>query len=239
MLRGVGGDELFFEAIKNYASDEDFIYQNATTEDLQEVFETTFDLNLDFYFDQWIYDEFYPIYNYNFEQTSNTLHVTIYQAQNEMNGWRTVFEMPIQVLVNFTDDTDTLFTVWNDQQLQQFDFNISKEVYSVLIDPDEWILRKVYFNNDLPVGVDENGENKSVAVYPNPANTSVHIKINVAHYLQVDFALYDASGRKILVQTITKDLTIIPLSKIPRGLYFYEITGKNIKKPINGKMLIN
>ncbi len=122
MLRGVVGDELFFESLNNYATNPDFMYQTASTEDLQNVFETTCNIDLDYYFDQWIYDEYYPIYHYNFVQLSNKLYVMLYQAQEELYGRRPVFEMPVQLRVDFSDNSDTLITVWNDEQLQQFDF---------------------------------------------------------------------------------------------------------------------
>jgi len=87
MLRGVLGDSTFFDAVYNYASDSSFIYGLATTEDFQTVCENTSGQDLEYFFDQWIYDEFYPVYEYYYEQNqaSGMLEIMIQQTQGN-NG---------------------------------------------------------------------------------------------------------------------------------------------------------
>ncbi len=100
----------------------------------------------------------------------------IHQAQEELYGYRPVFEMPVQLRINYNDGTDTLITVWNDEQTQQFYFELDKEVSSVNFDPDKWILRKAELNPGLPVGISDNTLDKNIRIYPNPFTSELNIQ---------------------------------------------------------------
>ena len=175
MLRGVTGDSLFFESLKNYATDSDFKYQNVITKDLQTTFENTTNMDLNFFFDQWVFDSYFPIYYYNFKQEDDKLIVKIYQAQEETYGYRSVFEMPVPLLVSFEDGSDTTITVWNDKQIQSYELNIDKTVGYVSFDPERWILRWEYYRPDLPVAVPEQYQTPEIYLSPNPTSDILRI----------------------------------------------------------------
>ncbi len=238
MLRGVLGDNLFFEALHDYATSPRFMYGNATTEDLQEVFENTSGMDLGFFFEQWVYDELYPKYFYNYYQNAdNELGLVIYQGQEELWGYRPVFEMPIQVKFNFSGGGDTTITVWNDKQTQEFNFQFAETVSSVAIDPEKWILRKTEFDSDLTVGLSENTEN-GIMVFPNPFqnNLVIHVPHNIS--LPANVTVYNAQGKRIFSNTILKQgNTHIALENLPKGIYFYRITNKHDILIKSGKVL--
>jgi len=237
MLRGVVRDSLFFESVNNYALDSNFMFKSATTEDLQEVFETTCNTDLDYYFEEWIYDAYYPIYHYNFIQESEKLFVSLYQAQEELYGRRPVFEMPVQIQVDFTDDTDTTITVWNDEQLQMFEFEFNKEVNIVFIDPNNWILRKVYFKNDLPVGIADIEATSAFRVYPNPVDDFLFIEVlNPVNY-PLKLRLYNLSGKEAGTYLIKSNHSKMNTSSLNNGLYLYEIFDNRLKKFAAGKII--
>jgi len=71
MLRGVLGDAVFFEILRQYSTDPQLMYSEATTEDFKAVCESVSNMDLTFFFDQWIYDEFYPIYEYDYVQSAS------------------------------------------------------------------------------------------------------------------------------------------------------------------------
>ena len=49
--------------MRSYVADPDLAYNVATTEDFQAVAESVYGQPLDYFFQEWIYGEKYPIYN--------------------------------------------------------------------------------------------------------------------------------------------------------------------------------
>jgi len=234
MLRGVVGDDTFFNILNQYSNDSRFRYGHANTEDFQEVCETVSGLDLDFFFDQWIYDEYYPRYNYSFYYTpeDSTTHLSIEQVQSQQ-GWRLVFEMPIQVRFNFSDETDSLITIWNDQQFDEFEFSFVKEVVSIDFDPDNWILNQA--TNITEVEEDNISETPSVYFltqnYPNPFNPNTKIRYSIPQSSNVAIKVFDILGNEIetLVngekQTGTYEITWYA-DGLPSGVYFYQLRAR-------------
>ena len=62
MLRHVVGDDTFFEILHAYASDDSLSYAAATTQEFQQVCENITGMDLQDFFQQWIYGEKYPQY---------------------------------------------------------------------------------------------------------------------------------------------------------------------------------
>jgi len=242
MLRGVLGDDNFFNALSQYTSDPRFKYNHASTEDFKEVFETVSGMDLGFFFDEWIYDEYYPVYSYGYEQETGTniLTLQINQTQ-EQNNWREIFEMPIDIKINFTNGSDTLITVWNDQVSTIYNFPLAAEVNSVQIDPDEWILREV----EQITNVMETSENFFTfnlgANYPNPFNPSTTISFSIPARASTSLVVYDILGNEITTlineereggnYTISFDA-----SDLTSGIYFYRLTSGGISQ--SKKMLL-
>jgi len=229
MLRGVSGDEVFFYALKNYSQNPELMYGNASTEDLKEVFETATQMNLEFFFDQWVYDERWPFYYYDYvQQLDNNLIVMIHQAQEELYGYRPVFEMPVQIRINFTDNSDTLVTVWNNEQTQQFNFALDKEVSSIDIDPDKWILRKTEYNPDLPVSISQVQDKIELNVFPNPFTTELNIHLSgISQSLNIE--ILNTEGKLVqsyanLNSKILKwDGNTVDGNKAKPGVYFIKL----------------
>jgi aminopeptidase N len=203
MLRGVMGDDAFFEALDRYAQTPEFRYDHAVTEDFQRVCEEVGEIDLDVFFDQWIYDEYYPSYEYGFWQNPVTheTRMTIEQIQESL-GRRPVFEMPVPLQFEFDGGADTLVTVWNDARVQTFDFAFAAPVRQVILDPDRWILREA-----SPVGIDEPDADvvspRFVLEpnYPNPFNPSTTIAFSIPQspggWVDARLTIFDIRGRRV------------------------------------------
>lgn len=240
MLRGVVGDTLFFEALKEYATDPSLMYGHATTDQLKTVFETIVGEELDYFFDEWIYDEFYPHYYYNFDQSTNQrLYLTLYQAQEELLGARPVFEMPVQINIEFDDGTDSTVTVWNDQQLQQFEFELQKTVENISIDKNDWILHKDTYNPNLPVGLTEQGSSglHIPSVMPNPFNETITVNLTGATQLPLTFRLYDVTGKLVLMEKVISTGQLLQSNHLQKGIYIYQISAENKEIISKGKLI--
>ena len=146
-------------------------YADVTTEDFKDVCEDISGLDLTNFFEQWIYNEYYPQYGLSWYLNEfDELIVTIHQLQN----WQ-YFEMPIELKVFLTDES-LLYKVNNQYQIQEYNLGYVDEIpLTIQLDPDGWILKEVqYLNNDkiLP-------EISNITVYPaypNPFNPKINFK---------------------------------------------------------------
>jgi hypothetical protein len=120
------------------------------------------------------YDAYYPIYYYNYEQSGEMLGIQIYQAQGE-TGIRELFEMPLEIPLEFEDGTESIVKVQNNLQNQHFEFTHSHTVISILPDPNQWVLHGAMYVPELPVGFMKKEEEAVFSIYPNPASSRVFI----------------------------------------------------------------
>jgi hypothetical protein len=136
MLRGVLGDEDFFDGLAHYRD----LYEGATatTEQLRDAMEDVSGKDLDQFFQQWIYGQYYPHYRCTWSPIANGVDVTIDQIQTNTG----LFEMPIRLRVLSTAGTFD-FVVENSAASEDYSFSVAGTIQDVLVDPDRWILRKV------------------------------------------------------------------------------------------------
>lgn len=230
MLRGVLGDSVFFDAIKNYATDPAFAYADATTEDFREVCEETSGEDLEYFFDQWIYDEYYPIYKYNFADSPGLTLLKIYQSQGDDYGWRYVFEMPLQIKFIFEDASDTLLSVWNANKWETYSFSFDKAVSSVFIDPEKWVLKSAIFDPGLPVGISETEDDIWAEVYPNPADENLIVEFYSKENLPFDLTLFNTSGQQIFhMAGVSAGKKFVDVSDLNPGFYHLFISSGDLQ----------
>jgi hypothetical protein len=158
MLRGIMGDTTFFNSLAAYRA----MYQGsaATTDDFRAVCETVSGLNLERYFDQWVYTRGTPSYNYGFTTRTvngkNYVKVSLRQTQD---ATMPVYQMPINVRVTRTGGSSN-FAINNDQLSSGYvlPLGTTTGASAISIDPDGWILTKTKtseaFVNTAPVLVE-------------------------------------------------------------------------------------
>jgi aminopeptidase N len=202
MLRGVVGDSTFFEVLHTYATDPEFMYGHACTEDFQAVAECVSGLDLSEFFDQWIYDEYYPWYYYTWSASEGRdpetwdVQVTVEQTQGDL-GRRPVFVMPVDLRFTFADG-DTTIRLWNDDTLETYVFGLDDCPIDLDLDPDEWILRYAteYGTDECPPVPIAHGQ-PSIACSPNPVRGSAWIDYALPSAGEVSLRVYDVSGKVV------------------------------------------
>ena len=142
MLRGVLGDDLFFDALAEYRAR--FQGRSATTEDLQAACEQVSGLDLSQFFADWCYGTFYPRYIYGYyltgTGTQQKAHLRLEQFQG---GNPQVFDMPVDV--RFSSSTDGyMASVQNTQRVQWFEIPLSFTPTTIEFDPMGWILKDAF-----------------------------------------------------------------------------------------------
>lgn len=251
MLRGIVGSETFFNILKTYLEDPALAYNVATTEDFQRVAEKVSGQNLDYFFQEWIYGENYPIYTVDWSSTISSeniyeLNINIKQAKNSTP---TFFTMPIQIKIK-TSINDTLITVFNDQSQQNFKIFLHGKPLLVYFDPDNWILKKVSAITEVKETIDLAYSFSLGQNYPNPFNPTTTIKFSIPTNIKggmsdVKLIVYNSIGQQV-AELINKPLAAgnyevkfdasFSGKPLPSGIYFYTLmTGTNT---ITRKMLL-
>ncbi|MBM4117877.1 hypothetical protein FJ251_09055 [bacterium] len=136
MLRGALGDADFFAGLAAYRAQ--YGGGSATTEQLRDMLEGVSGRDLDAFFQQWVYGEYFPVYRYAWTAIPGGVQVDVEQIQTNTG----LFTMPIQLRVT-TDLGVTNFTVENSLASQSYALDVAGTVESVALDPDHWILRQV------------------------------------------------------------------------------------------------
>jgi aminopeptidase N len=195
MLRHVIGDPDFFQAIYDYTNDPDFRYGVADTQDLRGVFENASGIDLSWFFDQWVYQGGYPVYQANWSSGPSSdgsyeTYLVIVQSQDS----EPTFKMPIDVRIDTSFGQED-FVVWDSLDVQAFHLQTVGEPSSLFLDPDSWIIK-----DTVPAGrPDSAGEPRLVLYpsYPNPTPGRTRIDFDLPMAGSVELEIFDASGRSV------------------------------------------
>jgi len=106
--------------------------------------------------------------------------------------------MPIKIRVNFTG-SDTLITIFNNAQVQNFNVTVRGKPTSISFDPENWILKTI---NSVATGVGDKIELNSFSLeqnYPNPFNPSTNIKFSLPQTSMVNLSVYNSLGELVNV----------------------------------------
>ena len=230
MLRGILGDSIFFDVLKSYATNDSLAYNAVTTEKFQNVSEYISGLELDYFFDQWIYGEGYPKYSIDWEINKNSeLIVNIQQVQKTQ-----YFKMPINLQLLLPDGI-TEIRIDNSQAFETYNLGIiGSSTFNLILDPDEWILKEVQYLN---MGYEFPGPSQITLypAYPNPFNSGTTISFFIPETVgekNGDIKIYDLKGK--YSGSIWSGKTKIGLNKInwkaydrPSGVYFIVLDTEN------------
>ena len=229
MLRGITGDSVFFNILKSYINDPALAYNTAITEDLQRVAESVSGKNLNYFFQEWIYGENYPVYEISWNKNKNNLsaydvRVNISQKLNTNPPY---FTMPVDIKISMNNG-DTTFTVFNNAQVQEFSLTVPSEPKFITFDPENKILKDK--KGDDPI---EPIDFKLLQNYPNPFNPETKITYMIKEYSDVSLIVYDLLGRVIAKLVNQKqypgtyNLTFSS-TNLASGVYIYKLVSGDL-----------
>jgi hypothetical protein len=202
MLQGVVGDSTFFDILHTYY--DIYQYDRAVISDFQEVCEDVYGEDLDWFFDEWIYEAGHPIFDvkWDYWETENgyMIEASLKQTQEE---WE-LFVMPTEVGADYGDDNYEL----SDIQINDWDTYISVEVsdepQDFAVDPWEWFIvkqktvekaDKFYIQNVL---IEDENDNQVLE-----ANETVNLTLTLLNrYL-------DSQAINATLQTADESVTIV------------------------------
>ncbi len=214
-------DSLFFAGLQAYQAQ--YGGSTATGEDFKHAMEPFYGDNLDWFFDEWYYGEGYPKYNIEWYYNGN-LHITSVQTTSASTP---LFKMLMDLKVNFTDGTDTIVHYFQDNNVNNFTFNVNKEIASLEVDPDNWTMEKV---ESITVGVKENEDNPAYfSIGPNPASDYVTLFFKNNNGDNKTVQIFDLTGKKIMERYVKGSKKTLNISNLSKGIYMVKVkTGNNI-----------
>jgi aminopeptidase N len=229
-LRGLLGDAVFFNAMKQYGNDPKVKYGFASIQDVKRNFEQATGKDLTWFFNDWIYGQGYPTYNINWYRNNNGwTNIQVSQLQSHRSV--SFFELPVQL--QFKSATrDTIVTVDVQRNGQWFYAKLNFVPDTVIVDPNIWILSKNNTQQKLntPAAADV------ITVYPNPSvkGNNWYFTVRNPSAAVYETELTAANGQVLLRKTVNSngsDFTDdIPSAQLAAGVYNWRIAA-------NGKVL--
>jgi aminopeptidase N len=136
MLRHIVEDSTYFEALRDYLD----IYSggNVVTEDLETVIESHYGTDLNWFFDQWIYGNGHPEYDFLWAGSSSKVKIGI--SQQATGSYPDVFTMPLDTRMRGANDSEEIQTIWVDQENANFLLTTDFQPTSITLDPNGWVL---------------------------------------------------------------------------------------------------
>jgi len=196
MLRGIMGENDFFQTLRTWCMDPQRRYATATIADFIATAESVGQVELDWFFDQWLYRVGRPDYQVSWTSEpageSWRVNVTIRQVQDGPS-----YRMPLDLVVDTGVGSQT-FTVWNDGYLQTTSFMVDTEPQALRLDPQDWVLR---WNQTDEVATSaappRRGDPQLLPNVPNPFNPNTALRFRLPRRATVRLEVLDARGRVV------------------------------------------
>ena len=232
MLRYVLGDTVFFKTIKAYATDPELRFKSIITSDFVQKINTASGQDLTWFFNEWIYSANHPTYANTYAiRTNGTNAYTVRFTAKQTQTSPAFFQMPLEVKVTFSDNTDTTVRVMNTTNGQLFSWDFTKQPKTVTFDPNDNILLKTATLNQT-TGIAENvttphayelGQN-----YPNPFNPATAIHYEIGNVEDVLLRVYDVMGNEITTlikehQSAGHHEIVFNGENLPSGSYYIQL----------------
>ena len=240
MLRHVVGDSTFFEILHTYGEDPEVKHASATTAQFQAICEAVSGHDLNSFFQQWIYGQYYPIYRIGYTQLIDTVLIEV--AQQGMD-----FDMPVDLVV-VTPDTALWTTLRITEGYERFYIPLpaGQMVTAISLDPYNWVLKDVEYVVNVQEVPAEPAEFALTGIYPNPFNEQVRIDYHLPQPAAVRVTIHDLAGRQVW----SRDHALLPAGEqhltwpardqlgraLPTGIYLLRISIG--MEQIGGKLIL-
>jgi hypothetical protein len=207
---------LFFNVLGTFQTE--YGGGTATGEDFKNTAEEVTGMDFNQFFDQWYYGEGYPIYDFVWYSTNDHFYLTSTQTTSASTP---LFDMLLDVKLVFTDYSDTIITIHQTDNINEFSVYTGKTVATIQIDPDDWTMEQV---NSITVSIVEETEKPVYfTLGPVPAGDYLHVYfLNPAGNIRT-IKVTDVSG-KVLSETKSNDQHVrLNVSGFAKGVYLVSV----------------
>jgi len=216
-LRWIVGDSAFFAGLLNYLEDPLLRHGFAMTADIQRHMEATSGMDLDQYFNDWIYKQGYPSYQADITQ-DDQLHATMTLHQTQSSSTVEFFQLPVPMRF-LGAGNDTLLVFQNTSNGQTFEFDPGFLIDSVQFDPDYWLITA---NNQVALGSEELPKGRYAQLSPNPVSDQLLVSHNLGKLTEIRLTGISGNRFKAKIMHNGMDQLLIDTRNLSPGLYFLE-----------------
>lgn len=212
----INNDELFFQVLKTFQNQ--FSDSTATGEDFKMVAQNVTGMDFEQFFDQWYYGQGYPRYSIEWYMTGTGIHLDVTQTTSSTTP---LFKMTLDYKLTFSDGTSTVVRLFQDNNFNQFDVPVDKQVVAVSVDPNNWTFEKV---NSIVVSIPQQDNPAFFTFGPNPAQNHINIYMGGTEQKVYEVIVSDLSGKTILKERFNSLQHQLNLENISNGAYLLQLT---------------
>lgn len=214
MLRFKMGDTQFFQALRNYLADSNLAYKYAVTTDLQTHLEAVYGGSLAEFFQDWVYNEGYPIYTITAQNIGGG-QASFLVSQTQSHPSVSFFEMPVPVRVFGSGGQQLDLVLENTSNNQTIIRNVPFAITGLVFDPDRHLISN---NSTATLSNNAFELEQAISIYPNPVTEVVHIRLPNTVSLERT-AVFNSLGQMVA----SGDTAEISLDHVSPGVFFVEI----------------
>ncbi len=219
MLRKKLGDAPFFDALKAYLNTSEHAFDYANTSDFISIVETETNTDLTEFFSDWLYNQGYPSYNVNWNQSENNdLNITLGQTQSHSSVSFFESTVTIRAIGTLGETQDVILDNTNNNQ--SFTENVGFTIQNLIFDPESDIISA---NNQITLGITSFANDADLVLYPSPTTDILNIK--KPDVLKISRTIiYNTLGQELYSDTFEN---FVDVSALSSGLLFIHFQTDN------------
>lgn len=215
MLRFKLGDTAFFQGLLNYLNDPDHAYGYALTSDLQAHLEAASGVDLDEFFNDWIYMQGFPTYQITAHNTTPG-HATFTVNQTQSHNSVSFFEMPVPIRLYGAGGQQHDIVLDNTTNGQVFNINVPFVITNVAFNINSDIISR---DSEAVLSTSAFDLTTAISLYPNPASNQLSLDLPSGVTVEKT-TFYNAIGQ--IAKTASGD-TSWNVSELASGIYFLKV----------------
>ena len=142
MLRNYIGEDAFRQGIRNYYKK--YFNLNTTTDQFKYEMEKVSNVDLDKFFDQWLYKGGMLIIDSDWKYNEKNSEIEISMDQVQDDGY--LFDMPIEIMLTFENNSSKIESIQLDKKTKKFIISSENKPKEIKIDPSVKLLARWSIN---------------------------------------------------------------------------------------------
>jgi aminopeptidase N len=211
-------DDLFFDALHQYT--EQYAGSTATGADFRDKMAEVSGLDLTDFFDQWYYGQGYPTYSIVWSQNGGNFYFETTQTTSYPSA-TPLFKMLMAYKLNFSDGTDTTIYVHQTENVNSYSMAISKEINSIEVDPDNWVINHV---GSIVTDINEENNPVDFVFGPNPVKDKLNLFFVNNDNSRKTIQIIDFKGSIVKTHNSTEISVHLDVSNLKDGTYIITAT---------------